>query len=138
MDPKITTIMGLLITMGVTTIALKIIWDWLKGSRRGTDPLALATICPLDQAATVANISGIKSTVEDNKITLHDLDIKLDHGVSVAERNTKSYTEFIIALNDLKNMIKNNTAAVKTQAEEASKQTALLRSIKNNGGNNGR
>ena len=97
----------------------------------------IATICPMDQSGATTAISEIKKTVEDNRGDLHNLGLKVDHGVSIAERNSESYTKFIIALNDLKNMIKNNTAAVRNLTEESTKQTAILRSIKNNGGASG-
>ena len=61
------------------------------------------------------------------------MDKNLDDGISVAKRNTESYHEFLIVLNDLKNMISNNTDVTKELVKEVKTQTVVLTQIKNNG-----
>ena len=84
----------------------------------------------------IKNKSGDGSLLEvisviDKRTAL--MDKNLDDGISIARRNTESYHEFLIVLNDLKNMISNNTDVTKELVKEVKTQTAVLTEIKNNG-----
>jgi hypothetical protein len=103
---------------GFVALLLKMAWEWLKNKSGG------------DLDRVILN----KVETIDNRTLL--MDQNLTHGVSVAERNTESYHQFIIALNDLKNMIKADTDATKELVKEIKAQTKILTEIKNNG--NGR
>ena len=100
---------------GFIALLLKMAWEWLK-TKSGGDYLTVI----------LEYVKGI-----DKRTLL--MEQNLAHGVSVAERNTESYHEFIIALNDLKNMISNNTKVSKELVTEIKNQTKILTEIKNNG-----
>jgi hypothetical protein len=103
---------------GFLTLLLKMAFEWLK-NKSGGDLLDVI----------LSYVKGV-----DKRTLL--MEQNLAHGVSVAERNTQSYHEFIIALNDLKNMIKADTEATKELVKEIKNQTAILTQIKNNGNGN--
>jgi hypothetical protein len=100
---------------GFVSLLLKMAFEYLKNKSGG------------DLSRVILN----KVETIDSRTLL--MEKNLDHGVSVAERNTDSYHEFIIALNDLKNMIKADTDATKELVKEIKAQTKILTEIKNNG-----
>lgn len=103
---------------GFVALLLKMAWEWLRNTSGGD----------LDRV-----ILNKVETIDSRTLLMES---NLAHGVSVAERNTESYHEFIIALNDLKNMIKGSVDVQRQLVREVKEQTKILTEIKNNG--NGR
>ncbi len=122
----------LLFAAGILGLLFKVFFDWMK--KRG-EPVTekVRPECAFDREQTIFQVAEIHTTVDKCETDLQAITIKLDHGVAVAERNTESYSKFIIVLNDLKNMIKNSTEAQKEMTIEVRKQTVILTAIKKNG-----
>ena len=119
----------LIIGSAIITLLGKITFDWLKNK----DGDSKIYVCPLDKAAAVDYIKRACENTQENQDILKKMETNLNHGISVAERNTESYHKFLIILNDLKNMIVNNTEAQKEIVKEIKTQTIILRDINKNG-----
>jgi hypothetical protein len=96
---------------GFVSLLLKMAFEWLKNKSGGD----------------LSKVILAKVETVDNRTLL--MEQNLAHGVSVAERNTDSYHEFIIALNDLKNMIKADTDATKELIKEVKTQTKVFNNV---------
>jgi len=96
---------------GLFALIFKMAFEWLK-TKSGGD---LSKVI-LDRVNRI-----------DNRTML--MDKNLDDGVAVAKRNTDSYHEFLIVLNDLKNMIGNNTKVTEELVQEVKTQTEVFNKV---------
>ncbi len=110
-----------LISAGIMGLLFKIFYDSLKKKNGGP------------QGETVFQIGEIHEVTKVLEKGLSKIDADLEGGLEIAKQNSASHQKFILALNDLKNMVGNSIKVHDELMQETKKQTGILVEIKKNG-----